>query len=188
MLRLAFFQAQFFKKKTHWTPRYAYGATARGQRGTKTLSGRGANACANELEDEYKEMWRSEDEEPADAWWQTTYGSGWWTTRESGTEECWSKSPKGGRERFYVREAKEEKTRRWQRPREEGARVQVLSSFAKPDKTNEQTEVRIVVPAEVPRDVTISIDDLADADESDIEIDQSKDNEKKVKQPGPKNP
>ena len=79
---------------------------------------------------------------------------------------------------------KRRKTTRWQRPREEGARVQVLSSFAKPDKTNEQTEVRIVVPAEVPRDARISIEDLADVDESDIEIDQSKDNEKKVKQPG----
>ena len=57
-------------------------------------------------------------------------------------------------ERFHVREAKEQKTRRWQRPREktvlggaeapgreEGARVQVLSSFGKLEKTNEHTPV-----------------------------------------------
>ena len=68
------------------------------------------------------------------------------------------------------------------RAREEGARIQggaVLSSFAKPDKTNEQAEVRIVAPAEVPHDTRICIEDVADMD-----IHQSKDNEKKGKQPG----
>ena len=50
-----------------------------------------------------------------------------------------------------------------QRPREEGARVQVLSS-------REQTEMRIVVLAVVPRDTRISIEDLVCADiESDID-------------------
>ena len=42
-----------------------------------------------------------------------------------------------------------QRTRRWQRPREEGARVQggaVLSSFATAER-NEQTEVRIVARA-----------------------------------------
>ena len=124
-------------------------------------------------------MWRSEDEEQAD---------GWWMTGGSGTEGCWTKSPRSGHrkwtdsvkfgERFCVKEAKEEKTRRWQRPRgktvsvkarEEGARVQVLSSFAKPGKTNEQTKVRIVVPLEVPHDTRICIEDLVD-----MKTDQSK--------------
>ena len=75
---------------------------------------------------------------------------------------------------------------------EEGARVQeaVPSSFAKPDKTDEQTKVRIVVPAEVPRDARNSIEDLVYTDiESDVDelrgvAQQGKDNEKKVKQPG----
>ena len=44
-----------------------------------------------------REMWRSEDEEHADAWWntndwQTASSSGWWATGGSGTEGCWSKS------------------------------------------------------------------------------------------------
>ena len=38
-----------------WTPRYAYGATARARRGIFTLSGSGAGACANELEDVFEE-------------------------------------------------------------------------------------------------------------------------------------
>ena len=38
-----------------WTQRYAYGATARARRGIFTLSGSGARACANELEDEFEE-------------------------------------------------------------------------------------------------------------------------------------
>ena len=89
-------------------------------------------------------------------------------------------------ERFHTKEAKDEKVRKWQRPREkaaavrareEGARVQVLSSFAKPDKTNEQTKVRVALPPEVPHDARICIEDLLD-------IDESKDNEKKGKQPG----
>ena len=48
-------------------------------------------------------MWRSEDEEQTDGW--TTYGSG--------TEGCWSKSPRRGwtdsakfGERFYTKEVK----------------------------------------------------------------------------------
>ena len=49
----------------------------------------------------------------------------------------------------------------------------MLSSFEKPDKTNEQTKVRVVVPPKVPHDTRICID-----------IDQSKENEKKGKQPG----
>ena len=44
------------------------------------------------------------------------------------------------------------------------------SSFAKPNKTNEQTDVKIVVPLEVPRDTRISIEDLVYTDiESDID-------------------
>ena len=153
-------------------------------------------------------MWRSEDEEHAEAWWemtdwQTASSSGWWTTGGSGTEGYWSKSPrrcceqdrkwtdslKFG-ERFYTKEAKEERVRRLQRPREktaavrareEGARIQegaVLSSFATAD-TNEQTEVRIVVPPKVPHDTRFCIEDLVD-----VEIDQLRDYEKKGKQPG----
>ena len=38
-----------------WTPRYAYGATARARRGIFTRSGSGAGACANELDDEFEE-------------------------------------------------------------------------------------------------------------------------------------
>ena len=43
----------------------------------------------------------------------------------------------------------------------------------------EQTEVRIVVPPEVPHDMRICIEDLVDT-----EIDQLKDDEKKGKEPG----
>ena len=57
---------------------------------------------------------------------------------------------------------------------------QVLSSFATTE-TNEQTKVKIRVPAEVPLDTRICVEDV---DESEIDIDQSKDNEKKGKQPG----
>ena len=104
------------------------------------------------------EMWCSEDEELAGAlWntndWQTASSSGWWTTSGSGTEGRWSENPgRGGKQR----------TRRWQGPREEGARVRgtVLSSFASTAATNEQREARIVVPAEVPRDTGICIEDL----------------------------
>ena len=115
-------------------------------------------------------------------------------------------------ERFHVREAQEQKTRRWQRPREktvpggavapgreEGARVPVLISFAKPDKTNEHMTETTVVPPEVPRDTRISIEDFVytDIDEPDIDElrrewrkstvrdrDQSQDTKKKGKQPG----
>ena len=38
-----------------WTPTNAYGAAARARRGIFTLSGSGAGACANELEDEFEE-------------------------------------------------------------------------------------------------------------------------------------
>ena len=55
----------------------------------------------------------------------------------------------------------------------------MLSSFASTE-TNEQTEVRIVVPPEVPHDTRICIEDLVD-----MEIDQLiDDDEKKGKQPG----
>ena len=133
---------------------------------------------------------------------QTASSSGWWMTGESDTEGCWSKSPGRGSEqdrkwtdslkfgeRFCVKEAKEQKTRRWQRPREktaavrareEGARIRdgaVLSSFASVE-TNEQVKVRIVVPVEVAHDTRICIEDLVD-----MEIDQLKDDEKKEKQP-----
>ena len=93
--------------------------------------------------------------------------------------------------RPYTKEAKEQRVRRWQRhrketapvrAREEGARVQggaVLSSFARPDKTNERTEVRTVVPPEVPHDTRICVEDSVD-----MEIDQLKDDENKGKQPG----
>ena len=157
-----------------------------------------------------REMWRTEDDEHADAWWntndwQTASGSGWWTTGGSqirSTDGCWSKSPRRGREqdrnwtdslkfgeRFYMKEAKEQRTRRWQRPREEtvsvrarrkGARVQggaVLSSFATAE-TNEQMEEKKVT-LEVPHDTRICIEDLVD-----MEIDQLRDDEKKGKQPG----
>ena len=88
-----------------------------------------------------------------------------------------------------MNEAKEQRTRRWQRPREktvsvrareEGGRVQgaVLRSFAS-TKTNEQMKVRIVVPPEVPHDTRIRIEDLVH-----MEIDQLKDDEQKGKQPG----
>ena len=58
------------------------------------------------------------------------------------------------------------------------------SSFATAE-TNEKTEVRIVVPAEVPHDTRTIIEELVytDADESDMDIHQSKENEKKGKQP-----
>ena len=57
------------------------------------------------------------------------------STEISRTERCWSKDPRRG---------KDQKTRWWQRPREEGARVQLLSSFATAE-TNEQTKVKIRV-------------------------------------------
>ena len=54
----------------------------------------------------------------------------------------------------------------------------MLSSIATTE-TNEQKEVRIVVPPEEPHDTRICIEDLVD-----MEIDQLKDDEKKGKQPG----
>ena len=86
-----------------------------------------------------------------------------------------------------MKEAEEEKTRRWQRPRQEAVAVArrdkertreegalqgaVLCSFAKSTKTNEQKKVRFVVPPEVPHDARISIEDLVytDIDESDVD-------------------
>ena len=69
---------------------------------------------------------------------------------------------------------------------EEGKLVRgaVLSSFATAE-TKEQKKVKIVVPPEGPHDARISIEDLVytDADESDMYIHQSKENEKKAKQP-----
>ena len=157
--------------------------------------------------------------------WQTGSSSGWWMTANdqtpweteepiggfeiNSTEGCCSKGPRRGREqdrkrtdslesgeRFYVKEAKEQRTRRWQNKprlraesawqREEGARVQgeissggaVLSSSATVEMnaqtkkrqtviSPEQTDVRIVLPPEVSHDTRICIEDLVD-----IEIDQ----------------
>ena len=50
----------------------------------------------------------------------------------------------------------------------------------------EQTEVRIVVPPEVPHDTRICIEDLVhiEREKKGHEIDQLKDDEKKEKQPG----
>ena len=134
-----------------------------------------------------KEMWRSEDEGHSDAWWTTAPSSGWWTTSGSGTEGCWTKSPGRGQdrkwtdtvkvgERFFMKEAKyleeqkrrvEQSVRRWPRgktadvgARKEGTRIQVLSSFAKSTKTNEQKKVRFMVSPEVPH---------TDVDERDVD-------------------
>jgi len=95
----------------------------------------------------------------------------------SGTEGCWTKSPRRCYrrwtdsvelgERFFMKEAKylEEQKRqraRWWPRKEavlqrtkEGARCRgaMPSSFANPDKTNEPKKVRFVVPPEVPHDV-----------------------------------
>ena len=46
----------------------------------------------------------------------------------------------------------------------------MLSSFATAE-TNEQTEVRIVVPAEVPHDARISIEDLENTDVDELDMD-----------------
>ena len=59
------------------------------------------------------------------------------------TKRCWSKSPTRG---------KSQRVRRWQRPREK--RQTVISP--------EQTEVKIVLPAEVPHDTRICIEDFVD--------------------------
>ena len=105
----------------------------------------------------------------------------------------WTDSVEFG-ERFYTEGAKEQRTRRWQRPREktaavktreEGARIQegaLLSSFATAE-TNEQTEVRIVEPLEAPHDTRICIEDLVDTDIDESDIDELRD-DKKRKQPG----
>ena len=61
-------------------------------------------------------MWRSEDEELADAWletadWQTTSGSGWWTAGGSGSgvqNSEWTVSVKFG-ERFQTEKPKNRK-------------------------------------------------------------------------------
>ena len=97
-----------------------------------------------------------------------------------------------------MEEAKEQRVRRWQRPREEtvpvrareeGARVQggaVLSSSATVEMnaqtkkrqtviSPEQTEVRIVVPPELRHDTRICIEDLADTDIDESDIDELRD-------------
>ena len=105
------------------------------------------------------------------------------------------------KEAKYLEEQKrqvEQRVRRW--PREKTAAVRVReeearsrgatpSSFAKSTKTNEQRKVRVVVPTEVPHHARVSIEDLADIDESDSDelrgvSQQSKEIEKKAKQPG----
>ena len=65
--------------------------------------------------------------------------------------------------------------------REERARVQVLSSFAKPDKTNEQTKRIMVAPLEIPHDTRICIEDLVDTNFDESDVDELRD-EKKAKQ------
>jgi len=63
------------------------------------------------------------------------------------------------------------------------SRGAVLSSFARLDKTNEQTKVRVVVPPEVPHDARISIEDLVDTEFDEPDVDELR-VEQKVKQPG----
>jgi len=81
----------------------------------------------------------------------------------------------------------EQKTREWQRPRagtpaqqrtkeEARSRRAVVSSFAKSTKTNEQTKVRVVVPAEVPHDTRICIEDLVNTDVDESDVDEQKSN------------
>ena len=67
-------------------------------------------------------MWRSEDEH-SDAWWHTASSSGWWTTSGSGTEEYWNKSRRRVVSVFYTKDSREQRVKRWQRPREEAAAV-----------------------------------------------------------------
>ena len=57
----------------------------------------------------------------------------------------------------------------------------MLSSFAKPDKTNEQTKRSTVVPLEVPHDTRICIEDLVDTNFDESDVDELRD-EKKAKQ------
>ena len=65
------------------------------------------------------------------------------------------------------------------------SRRAVLSSFAKSTKTNEQKKVRVVVPAEVPDDTRICIEDLVntDFDESDVDKHKSSANSRQKSEP-----
>ena len=69
------------------------------------------------------------------------------------TEGCWSKSPRRGFE---------QRVRSLQRPRKK--RQTVISP--------EQTEVRTVLPPEVPHDTRICIEDLADTDTDESDSDE----------------
>ena len=62
--------------------------------------------------------------------------------------------------------------------KKEGARNRraVLSSFAKSTKTNEQKKVRVVVPAEVPHDTRICVEDLVNTDFDESDVDEQKSN------------
>ena len=97
------------------------------------------------------------------------------------TEGCDNKGPRRG---------KEQRVRRWQRPREETTPVKTREEGARArgrvrGRTAirpEETKQRIVVPPEVPHDTRICVEDLVDIDESDV--DQLRVYEKIVKQPG----
>ena len=65
--------------------------------------------------------------------------------------------------------------------RRRSTRPRCSAQFVRDGRNEWTDEVKIRVPAEVPRDTRICIEDV---DESDIEIDQSKEHEKKGKQPG----
>ena len=69
---------------------YARRATARAQEycWTRQLFSVVAEQCPCETE---QKMWRPEDEEHADAWWTT-----------GGSEGCWTKSPRWGREQVRI--------------------------------------------------------------------------------------
>ena len=88
------------------------------------------------------------------------------------TEECDSKGPGRGQR---TKSEKVAKTTcgdlRNKGRKEEGARSRraMPSSFAKSKKTNEQTKTKMVVPAEVPHDTRLCIEDHIDIDESDVD-------------------
>ena len=118
-----------------------------------------------------KEMWRSGDEDRSDAWWKSNVefkmaDDRWIGSQQHGRvldQEPYRELQKVDRYsevRWALpREAKEQKTREWQRPRagtlaqqrtkEERARIRgtMPSSFAKSTKMNDQKKVRFVVTA-----------------------------------------
>ena len=109
----------------------------------------------------------------------------------NGTERCWSKSPGRG---------KEQRVRRWQRPREEttpvkeiererrrGTRPRSSAQFicdsrderTDKEKTNSDQptpiEQRVMVPPEIPHDTRICIEDLVDPDFEESDVDEWRD-------------